>query len=217
MASLALDANQVCAVVLAGGRALRMGGADKGLQTLHGEPLAAIALRRLRAQSTGSPATLAISANRHLAQYRALQVPVWSDTVPDFAGPLAGMLTALQHCEGLSDYLLTVPCDSPRFPPDLLERLGTGLLAANADIAMVQSPDTAPGAAGVLRRQPVFCLMRSHLAADLAEFLQSGGRKIGAWTERHATALVPFNRPGDDPQAFANANTLDELQQLETP
>lgn len=213
----ALDAHRVCAVVLSGGRALRMGGADKGLQTLQGTPLAGIAIRRLRAQNGGSPGQIAISANRHLADYATLQVPVWSDTVPDFAGPLAGMLTALQHCQPPTEYLLTVPCDSPRFPLDLLQRLGANLLAAQADIAMAQAPDTDPASPGVLRRQPVFCLVRRHLAPDLADFLQSGGRKIGAWTERHATVLVPFNAAGDDPQAFANANTLDELHRLESP
>jgi molybdopterin-guanine dinucleotide biosynthesis protein A len=217
MNPITIRASQVFAVVLAGGRALRMGGADKGLQTLHGEALATIAIRRLCEQSIGRPGHIAVSANRNLAQYAALKVPVLSDTVPDFAGPLAGMLSALQHCQGQADYLLTVPCDSPRFPLNLLERLSAALVAEHADIAIALAPDTDPGAARVLRRQPVFCLMRSNLAQDLAAFLQMGGRKIGAWTERHATALVPFDTTQDDPRAFANANTLDELHQLESP
>ena len=211
-----IHASQVCGVVLAGGRALRMGGADKGLQLMHGETLAAIALRRLRAQSAGRPGLIAINANRHLTEYATLQVPVWHDTVPDFAGPLAGMLSALQHCQGHADYLLTVPCDTPRFPLDLLQRLGAAMVAADADIAMAQAPEIDATGTHRLRRQPVFCLMRSHLTQDLSEFLQSGGRKTGAWTERHTTTLVPFDAAGDDPQAFSNANTLDELHRLES-
>ena len=217
MNTSSIPASRVWAVVLAGGRASRMGGADKGLQTLHGATLAAIAVRRLREQRGGSPGQIAISANRNQARYAALQVPVWGDTVPDFAGPLAGMLSALQQCQQQADYLLTVPCDSPRYPLDLLQRLGHALTTAHADIAMAQAPDTEADGTPVLRRQPVFCLLRSQLAADLAAFLQSGGRKIGAWTQTHATVLVPFDAVGDDPQAFANANTLDELHRLETP
>lgn len=216
MQSLPLQPNRVCAVVLAGGRATRMAGADKGLQTLHGKSLAAVAIQRLQAQSGGSPGLIALNANRHQAEYGALQVPVWSDTMPDFAGPLAGMLSAMQRCQAGFDFLLSVPCDTPRFPLDLLQRLSAGLCATQADIAMVLAPDTAPHSEPVLRRQPVFCLMRSRLAPDLADYLRAGGRKAGAWAERHTLALIPFDAANDNPQAFANINTLDELQRWES-
>ncbi|WP_342617250.1 molybdenum cofactor guanylyltransferase MobA [Rhodoferax sp. GW822-FHT02A01] len=215
MQPTALDTRSVCAVVLAGGRATRMGGLDKGLQPFQGQPLAALALDRLCRQSAGTPGLLAINANRNLSEYQALGVPVWTDTVPDFAGPLAGFLAAMRQCESQFPYLLTVPCDSPRFPLDLLQRLGEALLQQQVPIAMAMAPD-AQEADGILHAQPVFCLLRTALADKLQAFLESGGRKIGAWTASQGQAKVPFNAPGDDPRAFANANTLDDLHQLET-
>nr|MBP6277924.1 molybdenum cofactor guanylyltransferase MobA [Limnohabitans sp.] len=73
----------------------------------------------------------------------------------------------------------------------------------------------APEADGTVRTQPVFCLLKTDLLESLVKFTQSGGRKIDAWTDQHRCAIVPFDLPGDSPQAFANANTLAELQQLE--
>ena len=222
----------MCAVVLAGGQATRMGGVDKGLQSYRGKTLVQTALERLRQQSAGSPGLLAINANRHQAEYAALGVPVWGDTVPGFIGPLAGFLVAMQHSLGRFDYVLSVPCDSPRFPLDLLQRLSNALLAEQAEIAMALAPDvplsgsaadhsTARGRSAegnaVLRPQPVFCLMRSNLGASLQQFVADGGRKIGAWTASHRQVRVPFNAVSDDPRAFANANTLDELHALEQP
>lgn len=213
----AISAAAVCAVVLAGGRATRMGGLDKGLQTFRGQPLAAIALERLRQQSAGVPGMLAINANRNQPTYAAFGTPVWGDSVPDFVGPLAGFLVAMEQCHGRCDYLLSVPCDSPLFPLDLLQRLSAALLAQEADIAMVLAPDAQATDGSVLRPQPVFCLMRSSLGPSLRAFLAGGGRKIGAWTASHRQTKVAFNAPTDDPRAFANANTLDELLDLESP
>jgi molybdopterin-guanine dinucleotide biosynthesis protein A len=196
------------AVVLAGGLGTRMGGLDKGLQPHQGQALAWHALQRLRTQQ-GTPITrLAINANRHLDAYAALGVPVWPDALPGHPGPLAGFLAALDHCD--TPWLLTVPCDAPLFPPDLAQRLMAAQQASGTDIAMA----TAPDGDGRLRRQPVFCLLRASLREDLAAFIGGGGRKVGAWTDRHLTALAPFDRPGDDPQAFFNANTLADLQTL---
>ena len=208
-----INAETVCAVVLAGGQGSRMGGLDKGLQCFQGEPLASLALKRLRLQSGGTPALLAINANRNLAQYQTFGVPLWADTVPDFAGPLAGMLAALRHCPAHCGHVLTVPCDSPLFPLDLQERLAAALSAHQSDVAMAVAPDPDDG--GTLRPQPVFCLMRSGLADHLQDFLDHGGRKIGAWISSLHHVKVPFNASGDDPHAFANVNTLDELHQLE--
>jgi len=210
-----IPAASICAVVLAGGRATRMGGLDKGLQIFRGQTLAAIALERLRLQSTGAPGLMAINANRNQTTYASLGVPVWGDSVPDFVGPLAGFLVAMQQCQGRYDYVLSVPCDSPLFPLDLLERLGQALCTEQADIAMAMAPDAQEDGSQVLRPQPVFCLVRSGLVDSLQGFIASGGRKIGAWTASHRQTKVPFNAPGDDPRAFANANTLDELHDLE--
>lgn len=199
----------ITALLLAGGRGSRMGGVDKGLQHFRGQALAQQALQRLTGQ-THPPAALLINANRHLDQYEAFGAPVWPDALADFAGPLAGFLAGLEHCE--TPLLLTVPCDVPYFPLDLIERMAVALHAQEADIAMAAALEN-----GRLRTQPVFCLLRVSLATSLAQFLDGGGRKIDAWTAQHKTVLVPFNEPADDPRAFANANTLDELRQLEQP
>jgi molybdopterin-guanine dinucleotide biosynthesis protein A len=126
---------------------------------------------------------------------------------------LAGFLTGLERCE--TPYLVTVPCDTPLMPLDLVKRLAAALEAENSDIAMATAPEADPNGRLQLRPQPVFCMLRVELLESLVRFTQDGGRKIDAWTARHPTALVAFNLPGDDPRAFFNANTLTELHQLE--
>lgn len=198
----------ITALLLAGGQGRRMGGADKGLQLFLGAPLAANALQRLRRQ-TLPPAHVLISANRHLGDYQRLGVPVHADALPGFAGPLAGFLTGLTHAR--TPLLLVAPCDVPRFPLSLCERLAHVLQAQKADIVMA----TAPGDDGRPQAQPTFCLMRTHLRDSLQAYLAAGGRKAGAWAAQHGPALAPFGPPDDDPLAFANANTLAELHRLE--
>ena len=192
------------AVVLAGGQGSRMNGVDKGLQLLQGQSLVMHAVQRLQAQSL-AVASIAINANRHLNDYQALGFDVWPDAQADFAGPLAGFLVGMTHCP--HPYLLTVPCDTPFFPLNLAERLVLALQNQRADIAMA----TAPEDDGVLRRQPVFCVLKGTLKDSLQSFLAQGGRKIGAWTALHHTVEVPF----EDPLAFRNLNTLEDCQQLE--
>jgi molybdopterin-guanine dinucleotide biosynthesis protein A len=210
-----IRADQVCAVVLAGGEGRRMGGVDKGLQLLDGKPLARHALQRLREQTLGVPRTVAINANRNQSLYASWGVPVWMDAVGGFAGPLAGFHTALQHCAATHDYLLTVPCDSPLFPLDLLARLAQALAAGHAPIAMASAPDGPQDP--TLRRQPVFCLLRTSLLPSLEQYLQESGRKIDAWTQAQGQVEVAFNQPHDNGRAFFNANTLAELQALHQP
>ena len=185
-----------------------MGGVDKGLQSFHGLPLALQTLMRLQLQSLPLQEVL-INANRNLAAYESLGAPVWPDSIDGFAGPLAGFLTGLERCE--TPLMLTVPCDTPLFPLDLLERLLAAMKAQDADLAMAAAPE----ADGTVRPQPVFCLLKTELHESLVKFTQSGGRKIDAWTAQHRCATVPFDLPGDNPQAFSNTNTLAELQQLE--
>jgi molybdopterin-guanine dinucleotide biosynthesis protein A len=198
----------ITGLILAGGRGSRMGGIDKGLQNFHGLPLALQTLMRLQLQSLPLQEVL-INANRNLAAYESLGVPVWPDSIDGFAGPLAGFQTGLERCE--TPLMLTVPCDTPLFPLDLVERLATAMTEQDADLAMAAAPE----ADGTVRTQPVFCLLKTELLESLVKFTQGGGRKIDAWTAQHRCAIVPFDLPGDNPQAFANANTLAELQQLE--
>lgn len=199
----------ITGVVLAGGRGSRMGGVDKGLQAFKGHALALHALLRLQMQDGGWIGPTLINANRHLAAYEAFGVAVWPDTLPDYAGPLAGFITALLHCD--TPWLLTVPCDTPRFPLDLVQRLVQGLIDAKAEIAIAAGPENG----GPVRTQPVFALLPVSVLPSLQAFTDAGGRKIEAWTQQHRTAIVPFDRPSDDPLAFSNANTLAELHALQ--
>jgi len=206
-----IPAQDITGLILAGGRGSRMGGVDKGLQTFNGMPLALHTLTRL--QMGGGVGQIMINANRNLAAYESFGASVWPDGLADYAGPLAGFLTGLEHCE--TPFLVTVPCDTPRLPLDLVPRLAAALEAENADIAMVAAPEIGKDGQVRLRPQPVFCLLRVELLESLVRFTQEGGRKIDAWTALHKTALAPFDLPHDDPLAFFNANTLAELHQLE--
>ena len=199
----------ITGLVLAGGRGSRMGGTDKGLQNFHGTPMALHTLMRLQMQQGNWVGPTLVNANRHLAAYEAFGHPVWPDTLADYAGPLAGFMTGLAHCE--TPWLLTVPCDTPLFPMDLVQRLASAFENETTEIAMAAAREED----GQLRRQPVFCLLRADLLDSLVAFTQAGGRKIDRWTDQHRTVVVPFDRSGDDPQAFFNANTLAELQSLE--
>jgi molybdopterin-guanine dinucleotide biosynthesis protein A len=196
---------QITGLLLAGGRGMRMGGVDKGLQTLHGEPLAAHVLRRLAPQA----GALLISANRHPDLYAALGAPfgaaIVADTLPGFRGPLAGLLAGLRA--SATPYLLSAPCDSPWLPADLAARLAHALNANQADIATATTVD----ADGNTSLHPVFALLRTGLADDLSEFLDAGERKVRAWYARHRTVEVVFT----DERAFYNANSLQELADLE--
>ena len=194
-----IDTQEITGLILCGGRGTRMGGVDKGLQNHHGMPLALHALMRLQPQV----GHVLINANRNLSAYESMGVPVWPDPIADYPGPLAGWLAGLEHCE--TPYLLTVPCDSPNFPLDLAARLAAALVEADADIAMAATTED-----GRQQVQPVFCLLKSGLLESLVAYLNAGERKIDRWTAQHRCATVPF----EDPAAFANANTLDELQRL---
>ncbi|HEX7441473.1 MAG TPA: molybdenum cofactor guanylyltransferase MobA [Caldimonas sp.] len=196
-----IGTDDITGLILAGGRGARMGGVDKGLQNHLGTPLALHALLRLAPQV----GQLMINANRNLGAYESMGVPVWPDSIPDYAGPLAGFLTGLERCE--TPYLVTVPCDSPLFPEDLVERLARTLEAEDAEIAYAATRE-----GDAVRTHPVFCMMKACLMESLVRFTQSGQRKIDRWAALHRCAEVLF----DDAAAFVNANTAAELQQLQT-
>ena len=191
---------EITGLVLAGGRGSRMGGVDKGLQNHLGLPLAMHAVIRLGAQV----GTVMVNANRNLGAYESMGVAVWPDALPDYPGPLAGFLSGLEHCE--TPYLVTVPCDTPNFPADLVARLADALVAEGAQVAIAATREQ-----GVVQPQPVFCLMESALLDSLVAFVHGGQRKIDRWCGQHRLATVVF----DDDAAFFNANTLDELRRLQ--
>lgn len=188
----------ITGLVLAGGRASRMGHVDKGLQLLHGEPMAAHVLRRLAPQV----GQLAINANRNLDTYRAFGAPVWPDERQGYEGPLAGLETGLRRCA--TELLLTAPCDSPYLAPDLAGRLLAALDAGRAELALAETCDD-----GRIRSQPVFALVRRTALPALTAYLDGGGRRMDGWYERITVARVRF----DDAGAFSNINTLHELRQ----
>ncbi len=197
----AIPPEAITGLILAGGRGTRMGGVDKGLQNHRGMAMAMHILLRLQSQV----GAVMINANRNIGAYEAMGVPVWLDSMGDFPGPLAGVLTGLEHCE--TPWMLTVPCDSPNFPADLAERLARAAIDEQADIALAATRE----ADGQLQVHPVFCLLRADLVDSLVAYLEAGHRKIDRWTGQHRCATVVF----DDADAFANANTPDELRRLQ--
>jgi molybdopterin-guanine dinucleotide biosynthesis protein A len=194
----------ITGLILAGGRGTRMGGLDKGLQMLHGEPLVLHVAKRIASQADA----LLISANRHLDIYQALGTPfgatVIRDSSNDFPGPLAGLLAGLRAAH--TELVLCSPCDSPCLPANLADRLSAALNASGADIATATTRTE-----GRLLVHPVFALVRTSLADDLAAYLDSGARRVRAWYARHMTAEVNF----DDDRAFYNVNSLQELADLD--
>jgi molybdopterin-guanine dinucleotide biosynthesis protein A len=218
-----LGLQDTTALLLAGGRGLRMGGVDKGLQPFQGQALAQHVLQRLAGQGPPGLHGVVINANRNPETYRALgeasfsqdQVQLIPDQDEAFAGPLAGIQAGLAVCP--TALMLVVPCDSPWIPLDMAQRLLLALQLEHADVASVLAPEVQAGGAVQMRSQPVFCLMRTLVAPSLQQFLASGGRKVQAWMDQLRTVHVPFDAAGDDPRAFANANTLEDLRQLEGP
>lgn len=188
----------VTGLILAGGRAARMGGLDKGLQRLGGVPLVMHVLRRFAPQV----GEVIISANRNFSEYRSFGVPVRPDSDPAaFDGPLAGILAGLRHCR--TPYLLVAPCDCPMIPPGFAAGMARRLLWDNADLVLARI-------AG--RTHPVLCMMRTRVLSSLQRFLESGGRSVYGWSDCLSTTFADF----EDPLPFFNLNTLDDLRLAES-
>ena len=184
----------ITGLVLAGGLGRRMGRIDKGLALLDGQPMVGHVLERLRPQV----GPLIINANQNLDDYARFGPPVVCDRLEGFAGPLAGLEAGLAACT--TPYLVSVPCDSPFLPPDLVIRLADTLTAARASIAVARTGD---------QLHPVFSLMRHDALPDLQAFLNAGGRRMERWLQRLRWVPCPFD---DVPEAFTNINTPEELR-----
>ncbi len=193
-----MNASSALGLILAGGQGTRMGGVDKGLVSLQGRPMIEHVAERLRPQVQA----LAINANRSMDAYAAYGYPVVADELTGYAGPLAGVAAGLRYA-GAHDaaWLVTVPCDSPYLPIDLVARLSAAVERDGTEIAVARTSDGA---------QPVFALYSTPLLASLLQFLSTGKRKIDAWTALHAVSHVDFA----DASAFANINSPEELAQL---
>ena len=179
----------VTGLILAGGKARRMGGQDKGLTEVNGQAMIIYAIKALKPQVS----EILINANRNEEAYRQFGYPVFSDRLPDFQGPLAGIATAMERVT--TRYLCTCPCDGPLLPNDLVARLYVRLTAQDSDIAVVHDGD---------RIQPVYALIDCKLRTSLQDFLLAGERKIDRWYDRHKLAKTDFS---DKKNCFININT----------
>jgi molybdopterin-guanine dinucleotide biosynthesis protein A len=188
---------RVTGIVLAGGQGRRMGGVDKGLVMLAGKPMIAHVLERFVPQV----ADVLINANQNAGQYAALGYPVVPDAIGGYAGPLAGLHAGMTRAT--HPLVVTVPCDSPFLPTDLVARLAAALDAYGAQLAVARTYD---------QPHPVFCLVRRDVLPHLDSYLAGGGRKIDAW---YATLHVLEVRFDDEADAFRNINTADELTAAE--
>jgi molybdopterin-guanine dinucleotide biosynthesis protein A len=187
----------ITGIILAGGLGLRMGGLEKGLVNFRGQPMVVHIAQRLSSQVD----EILINANREIGQYEARGYPVIPDDIPDFAGPLAGLHTGMRIAS--STHILTVPCDSPLLPMDLAERLMSSLIGNETDLAVAKTGTQI---------HPVFCLCRKSLLPNLEDYLSNGGRKVSIWHSMLNVSEVAFD---DNPGAFANINTPEELYELE--
>jgi molybdopterin-guanine dinucleotide biosynthesis protein A len=178
-------------LVLAGGQGRRMGGVDKGLQPLRGKPMAQWALERLAPQVD----ELLINCNQNLEAYARFGRRLVPDEIGGFAGPLAVLHAGLKAAA--HPLVVTVPCDSPYLPLDLVSRLCVAI--PDKDLAVAKTGD---------QPHPVFSLVRKDVLQSLEAFLAGGGRKIDAWYASLRTIEVSFD---DEADAFRNINTREEL------
>ena len=193
---MTLTRPKISAVILAGGQGQRMDGRDKGLLVVKGKPLVAWLIERIQPQVD----EIFISANRHHEQYAAFGYPVLQDTLTGFAGPLAGLSTALRAAT--NPLILCVPCDTPLLPTNLVARLYAGLIIGNRPIAVAQTGAQIHHAVMLCQRE---------LAAHLEKFLVSGERKVAYWQAQLQTSFVDFY----ETDAFMNINTPAEMALLE--
>ena len=191
-------------IILAGGRATRMGGGDKGLRMVAGQRLLDHVITRLSAQC--SP--LAINANGDPARLAEFGLPILQDSLPDHPGPLAGVLAGLDWAASFgAPAIITAAADTPFFPPDLAERLAAN--AGPSGLCLAASADPS----GKMHRQPTFGLWPTDLRHDLRSALLGGLRKIVLWTDSHQAGLAEFPSVPFDP--FFNINTPEDITEVE--
>jgi molybdenum cofactor guanylyltransferase len=185
-------------LILGGGLARRMGGGDKTLLRIGGKTILERAIATLAPQCAG----LLINANGDLSRFSRFGLPVVSDEISGFAGPLAGILAGLDWLARNAraiEWMLSVPGDCPFLPGDLVARLHQERIPSGLPLACAQS-----GA----WRHPVVGLWPVSLRGDLREALQAGSRKIEAWTGTHGVALAQWPAEPIDP--FFNVNTPED-------
>ncbi|MEY8840026.1 molybdenum cofactor guanylyltransferase MobA, partial [Cribrihabitans sp. XS_ASV171] len=189
-------------VILAGGQARRMGGGDKGALSVGGVTLLDRVIDRLGPQVD----RLVLNANGDPVRFAEFGLPVIADTLPDWPGPLAGVLAGMEYAAGAGyRYIVTAAADTPFFPADLVERLARATERTGAPIALAATQEE-----GRMTRHPTFGLWPTALRADLRAALEGGLRKVVLWTDKHGAASAPF-----DDGAFFNVNTPEDLAEAE--
>jgi molybdopterin-guanine dinucleotide biosynthesis protein A len=189
--------HNITGVILAGGGGRRMGGEDKGLLPLHGKTLVQHVIDRLAPQCH----YLLINCSRNQQAYADFHYPLISDSMPGGLGPLAGLLSAMEVSQ--TPLVLSIPCDTPALPLDLVARMLNTLEESQADICTVSDGE---------RLHPVILLARISLRDTLHAYLQGGARKVHDWFYSQAHGIADFS---DQPNAFTNLNTPQQLQEAE--
>jgi molybdenum cofactor guanylyltransferase len=196
----------IVGLLLAGGLSRRMGGGDKTLRLLGGRPLLDHVVERVRPQV----AALVLNANGDPARFKSFGLPSVADSVPDFAGPLAGILAGLDWtATNRPDCPLvaSIASDSPFLPSDLVARLYRGMTDAGADLACAASRGQS---------HPVIGLWPVRLREALRwAVVDEGIRKVDVWTGRYRLATVPFDDEPDGVDPFFNANRPEDLDRAE--
>lgn len=187
---------QITGIIIAGGLGKRMGSANKGLQLLYGKPMLVHILNCIEPQ-VGS---VMINVNHNIDAYAVFQKPSIQDSFPDYMGPLAGIHAGLMHCK--TEYLLSVPCDTPYLPNDLVAQLSLIMNQDNVDMAIACTNENAQ-----IKTHPIICLMKTSVRPHLEKFLQQGGKKVQAWQAELNAKQVVFS----DENAFRNINHAEEL------
>jgi molybdopterin-guanine dinucleotide biosynthesis protein A len=182
------DFLNITGVILAGGRGRRVDGKDKGLVEFRGRPLIEHVIDAIQPQVNG----LIINANRNLKDYGLYGYPLVSDVLPDFQGPLAGMLTGLQNTS--TDSVLFVPCDTPELPANLVQRMADTMASLNVDVCFPNDGE---------RNHAAIVLMKRSLQGSLQGYLESGARKAQDWVLAQQYTAVDFS---DCPGSFRNLN-----------
>ena len=191
-----INLKNITAVILAGGMGRRMGGEDKGLIEFDGQPIIEILIGLLKQQGID----IVINANRNQDRYQTYGLPVISDDLDDFQGPLAGFAVAMKSVN--TEYILTLPCDGPFLVENFAEQFIQTASQTGAPICVADDGE---------RLQPVYALMRTDLIASLEAFLQSGDRKIDRWYAQHDFARVDFSA---QKHMFGNINKPEDRQAL---
>ncbi|MDH3355501.1 MAG: molybdenum cofactor guanylyltransferase [Chromatiales bacterium] len=184
------------AAIIAGGQSRRMGGGDKGIKPLQEKMMITHVVERIAPQSS----RIVINANDAPAEYHALNFPLFEDSIAGRLGPLAGVLTILENCE--DELVMTLPCDTPLIPSDLIERMHARLLETDSDLCTIEADGS---------RHPIFMLLKRTLAPSIRDFLESGERRVGYWLKQQNFCVADFS---DQAEAFSNINTPEEFERI---